>query len=317
MPEAVMKVLIAYDGSTCADAAVEELKYAGFPGHTEALVVTVAHEGFPRKDSVVPRAPEDSAWQAGIKEAAALSNDARLRIQRDFPDWKVSSEPLWGDTQKTLLKTIEHWKPDVVVVGSHGRNAAGRLVLGSVSLELVRHAPCTVRVSRAHTDYASTSPRILVATDGSAHAEAAIQEIAARKWSSEIDVKVICVLQTLVPAVAGMGSLESSTFATEPAFQIIEHSDKEERERLQTVARTSVATLMKNAGITASASLIEGNPADAIVKEAETWNAGTVFVGARGLGLLDRIFLGSVSNAAVNHCHCTVEVVRPQAISKS
>jgi len=307
-----MKVLIAYDGSTCADAAVEGLKFAGFPNGTEALVVTVAHEGWPsRKDSIVGHDSAESAWQAGVKEAAALADHAKLRIQLTFPDWKVSSEPLWGDPLKILLKTIEHWKPDVLVIGSHGRGAVGRMVLGSVSLELVHHAPCTVRVSRAHADYAAASARILVATDGSAHAGAAIQEIARRHWPEESEVKVLCILQTLVPAGTGMHSLESSTFATEPAFQVIDRSDKQEQTRIETVARSSVATL-SNAGLAAHAEVIEGNPPEEIVKRAQIWDAGTVFVGARGLGTLERILLGSASTAAVTHCHCTVEVVRPR-----
>jgi universal stress protein A len=38
---------------------------------------------------------------------------------------------------------------DLVVVGSHGRTGLGRLVIGSVAEQLVRHAPCPVLVARA------------------------------------------------------------------------------------------------------------------------------------------------------------------------
>jgi hypothetical protein len=37
-----MKVLIAYDGSGYADAALDDLRRAGLPGDAEALVVSVA-----------------------------------------------------------------------------------------------------------------------------------------------------------------------------------------------------------------------------------------------------------------------------------
>ena len=36
-----MKVLIAYDGSNCANSALEDLKQAGLPLNTEVLVLTV------------------------------------------------------------------------------------------------------------------------------------------------------------------------------------------------------------------------------------------------------------------------------------
>ena len=37
-----MKLLIAYDGSKCADSALDDLTHAGLPGKGEALVMTVA-----------------------------------------------------------------------------------------------------------------------------------------------------------------------------------------------------------------------------------------------------------------------------------
>jgi hypothetical protein len=42
MPEHQTKVLIAYDGSSCADAALEDLRHAGLPRIAKALVLSVA-----------------------------------------------------------------------------------------------------------------------------------------------------------------------------------------------------------------------------------------------------------------------------------
>jgi nucleotide-binding universal stress UspA family protein len=47
------------------------------------------------------------------------------------------------------------------------------------------------------------------------------------------------------------------------------------------------------------------------VKEAEIWGADAIVIGARGLGPLDRLLLGSVSTAVVSHAPCSVEVFRP------
>ena len=38
--------------------------------------------------------------------------------------------------------------PDLIVVGSHGRSALGRFMLGSVSQKVVTEAHCSVRVAR-------------------------------------------------------------------------------------------------------------------------------------------------------------------------
>jgi nucleotide-binding universal stress UspA family protein len=40
------------------------------------------------------------------------------------------------------------WPADTIVLGSHGRKGLERLLLGSVSYNLVRHAPCSVEVVR-------------------------------------------------------------------------------------------------------------------------------------------------------------------------
>ena len=86
-------------------------------------------------------------------------------------------------------------------------------------------------------------------------------------------------------------------------------ADEQQRERLRKVAEVSAERLQR-AGLTVDARVIEGSPRRKIIEEAELWHAGSIFVGARGLGALDRLLLGSVSSVVVTQAHCTVEVVR-------
>ena len=53
-----------------------------------------------------------------------------------------------------------------------------------------------------------------------------------------------------------------------------------------------------------------GPPADAVLDVAEEVGAGLVLVGARGLGPVGRILLGSVSEGVVHHARCPVLVTR-------
>lgn len=52
--KALSKILIAYDGSACADAALNDLKRAGLPAALEALVLTVADVILPPPADEVP-----------------------------------------------------------------------------------------------------------------------------------------------------------------------------------------------------------------------------------------------------------------------
>ena len=306
-----MKVLVAYDGSLHADAAIQDLKHAGLPENSEILVVSIANDAWPHpRHNDAKEGQFDNPWNDTMKQTAAVAENAANQVRRISPDWTVHSEPLWGDPPEILLKTIDHWKPDLLVVGSHGRNTAGRLLLGSVSLKLVHCAPCSVRVTRLPLEKDANPKRIVVAIDGSDHAKAAVQAVAERRWPVGTEVTVISIFDSLVPSLGRYApSLESNTFATEPAFRVIAEADDHLKSQLHETVQNCVG-LLRNAGLNATGRVIEGQPLTQIAGETKLRHAGTVFVGARGLGALDRLMLGSVSSALVTNSHCTVEVVR-------
>jgi nucleotide-binding universal stress UspA family protein len=121
----------------------------------------------------------------------------------------------------------------------------------------------------------------------------------------------VSVVETLVPAAA---VLEASTYPQEPAVTVIREVDEKERIWLQKTA-TEAGDLLRDAGLTVVETVIEGNPREAIIAEADVWKADAIFVGARGLERVQRFLLGSVSSYITRHAHCTVEVGRHQRAS--
>jgi nucleotide-binding universal stress UspA family protein len=71
-----------------------------------------------------------------------------------------------------------------------------------------------------------------------------------------------------------------------------------------------MAALLRTRGLTVSSVIKEGDPKHILLDEAEQWEADSLFVGARGLSLMERFLLGSVSAAVAARAHCSVEVVR-------
>jgi len=53
-----------------------------------------------------------------------------------------------GEPGEAIVEAAEAESADLIVVGTHGRGAVGRLFLGSVSDHVVRHARCPVMVVR-------------------------------------------------------------------------------------------------------------------------------------------------------------------------
>jgi nucleotide-binding universal stress UspA family protein len=301
-----MKILIAYDGSKSADAAIEDLCKAGLPPGAEALVLCVADGHLPAQYPGHSDTHSDHSWMSRLTEAEALANKGAERVGSLFPKWKISSEALWGSPGKIIMNTCGSWHPDLVVIGSHGRSAVVRAFLGSVSMELIHRAPCSVRITRIQHASSGDPLRIIIGDDGSKEAEEVTRIISERSWPENTEAKIILVAKTLVPAPTG---LEESTFAQEPAFAMIREADEHERMRLRSVADHSLEILCR-AGLNASASVIDGDPGEVILTEAELFHADNIFIGARGLGRMERLLLGSVSTHVVSHARCTVEVVR-------
>jgi len=299
-----MKILIAYDGSISADAAIDDLPRAGLPERADVLVVSVTDGGLHLADDTVPKGSEPR-----LEEAESLAERARKHIASYFPGWTISLAALWGSSAKVILDTCDRWHPDLLVLGSHGRSRVARLFLGSLSLELIHHASCSVRVARSGEPHnGSPAPRLVVGCDGSIPAQAAIRSIAARSWPPNTEVHVISAVQTLVPEPA-VTELEASTFIQEPAFSVIREADEREQVRLRNIS-TTCADSLRGAGISATSAVLDGDPRDVLLTAASACHADAIFIGARGLGRMERLLLGSVSTYIVMHANCSVELVR-------
>src|SRR6187200_2837645 len=130
-----MRVLIAYDGSECADGAIQDLRRAGLPTDVSAFVLSVAElfidvgklppEGDPGSASVIVREARKLAREA-IAEARDTAAAGAQRVTSLFPGWHVESGAAADSPHAAVVAKAEEWPADLVVVGSHGRSALGR-----------------------------------------------------------------------------------------------------------------------------------------------------------------------------------------------
>jgi nucleotide-binding universal stress UspA family protein len=298
-----MKALIAYDGSACADAALDDLKRAGLPGEVEAMVVTVAELWAPPPPATFmpPLTAATEPLPAPVEAARNLAITASRRLQLIFPTWDVRAEALAGSPASAILNKADEWKPDLIVAGSHGRSALGRFILGSVSQKIVTEAHCSARVARGHGRDTGAPARILLGFDGSLDARAAVRAIASREWPEKSAIRVLAVLAPTI--------LDSPLLPWTP--EQIAQREASAREWMQKQV-DAVAEELRSSGLAVTPVITTGDPKQMLLDEADGWGADCLFIGARGNNRLVRFMLGSVATAVVARAHCSVEVVRAE-----
>ncbi len=306
------KILIGYDGSTHAEIIPEDLQKAGMPDDLEAIVLTVAEawELPSIVGNVSPGAGKFVHPNVGIieKHLADVSEQAQTiadtgveQLKKIFPGWRVSGESAFGKASVELIDKADKWSPDLIVVGSQGRSAIGRFILGSVSQKVLHEAHCSVRIAKKRADKDDRAVRILVAVDGSLNSEATVREVAGRNWSKETEIRLIAVNDPFTRSETGYLPWNLEKDAPE---------DSEKARQWIEKVINAPGQILRSPGLNVSEVIRWGDAANKILGEANEWQADSIFVGARGLGRFKRFLLGSVSSAVSTKANCTVEIIR-------
>ena len=312
-----MKILIGYDGSESADAALRDLQRAGLPDDAEALIVSVAdlmmvpamtnYEIFEqaltsrRLASGLMFAQKQTARV--LLEAKALTTKASERLRSYFPNWHVIGQEPAGQPFQELIKKADEWKPDLVVVGSQGHSLAGRLILGSVSKKIVTDSHHSVRVTRGKVGRDEFNPiRLVIGVNGSSEAEHAVRAVGRRLWPDGTEVRIVAVddgtspirIADVLPIAAAMIRDENRESAL-AAHRMVEWAENE----------------LTVIGLDVSVAIEKGDPEKVLIDQARKWDADAIFVGGRRFSsAFERFRLGSVATGLVTKAHCSVEVAR-------
>jgi nucleotide-binding universal stress UspA family protein len=257
------------------------------PADASALVLAVVD---------LPPSPLDIPTIADFKRT--LLDEARRAADELLPLLKgrvaaVESRVVAGDPREEIVRLAHEWTADLVVVGARGLGALATAFLGSVSLAVARHAPCAVLVVRP-------SPRPLrsavVALDGSEGALDAARFFARFPLPSTLAVRLVGVVEPppmprTAPSTARSMLRAAVSLITEDRRRALEAAVDEAAKRFAAPTRE----------------LPVGSPAETLERVAT--DVDLLVMGARGLGPLKRLLLGSVSERVLRHAACPVLIV--------
>jgi nucleotide-binding universal stress UspA family protein len=309
-----MRIVIGYQDDDSSNAAIDDLRRAGLPETgVEARVLAIAPDvGVPADPAFQKRSPA-LAWlaqdrrDAVLSEAMAVAERGAGRLRSLMPGWSVEPVAEAGAVHRVLTEAAETWASDLLVVGSHGRGAVGRLFHGSVAQMVVNNCRRSVRIARGGRKGGGTEGglRILLADDGSPAAESAVSVVAARKWPEGTVISVIFVVELPVAAGAELGP-EAAAFSgelVEVRRDLLDYG----RQLVEATAGT-----LKEAGLTTRELVLEGRPRYLLNELAEKEGIDCIFMGARGHRALERFMLGSVAAGVASGAPCSVEITRPE-----
>jgi nucleotide-binding universal stress UspA family protein len=280
-----MRVIVATDGSPDAKAAVEWTRRLPLPADRRVLVVSAIPA------PLLPTLPdwEKETRQAVLgemQEAAGRLGGTDCRLVEDDP-------------REGIIAVATEWDADLIVMGARGLSAVNEFLIGSVSLGVARHAPCPVLICKG---IPRDLRRVTIAHDGSPGAKAALDFVATLPLSPATQLHVVGVAASVrYPSTAP--DLVAPTLRA-----AIAEIEDERRRSLEAALAPEVARLGSRVPIDVTVRI--GVPARAILQHADATDTDLLVVGARGLGTIKRLALGSVSESVLRHAVCPVLVVR-------
>ena len=141
-----MRILVGVDDSKFSEDAVRAIVAQFRP---QGAQIRVLHVLQPVAVSAPPQMSANYAPELEDQGKRAEELVERLAKMLRTAGFQVDTRVEQGDIRLQLIDAAAEWNADLIVVGSHGRSAIPRLVLGSVAEFVARNADCSVEIVRA------------------------------------------------------------------------------------------------------------------------------------------------------------------------
>ena len=270
-----MEILFATDGLPPAKAAGELLCRLADPSRVNVTILFAQDV-------------EDAGWEdwvaVGVEEAEAAFRGAGIATRL---------LEVKGDAASSIEKALADHGFGLVVLGAGNHDWLDRLAFGSVSTHVFHASPVPVLLVHRPPNPAHERLHVLFGADGSPSAASALDTLAAITQPDRIDLEVRTVVHTLALGFsANPGAYVPTRFI----------EDLLEAERA-TAKRHLGATFdrSREMGFTALGTLGTGWAANDLLTYGEETDADLIVVGARGVGTVSRMTMGSVSAHVARH----------------
>ena len=283
------RILVPYDVSEQADFALEHAL-----GAFESAEVVLLHVIEPFADHTGAGGYDGTLYKQQLENAEEML--ANVRDRYDEAD-RIDTVVHYGRPVHRIIRTINEDGFDHVVIGSHGRDGAARLLLGSVAEAVARRSPVPVTVVREPPRGEEPPADILVPFDASTMSKRALEYAL-----DQFEDGAVTVLYVAYPEENGGRRMDT-------VFEILEDWDEERADHIQSVLLTA-EEIAEERGRTVETTNTDGTPAEAIVEFAREGEFDHIVVGSTGRDGISRLLLGSVAETVVRRAPVSVTVAK-------
>lgn len=124
------RILVPLDGSGLAEAAIPAAVAAASGSATLMLVRAAEARTLPGTD------PIDAQIEA-VQEAEAYLGPVKATLEKQGVG-KIEANVWYGPPAVAIIEAAQLYKPDLIVMSTHGRSGLGRLIFGSVAESVLR-----------------------------------------------------------------------------------------------------------------------------------------------------------------------------------
>lgn len=265
------KILLATDRSAFSEGAVREAISFAKMCSSRLTVMTVL-ESNPEYETIGSK-----FFEAEEKEAQEHLEAVKARALKEGVNCDTAllenDEP-----DRAIVDLAAQKKADMIVIGRRGRKGLAKLLIGEVASKVIAHAPCKVLVvpRAAVIGYKN----ILVATDGSTHANAALTE-------------AIAIAKRCGSHLIALSAMR----------------DESEREEAGNNSGKAVEMARKE-GVSAEGVTPMGRSYDVIVETAGGRGVDLIVMGTYGKTGVKKLLMGSSTEKVIRTAGCAVLVVK-------
>ena len=286
----IKNILCPVDFFPASNAAVNYA--AGLAANYDA-VIHLLHVVTPVPVSVYEYAIDSTAILKSVEEAS-VDEMKNLAARVKGMGVTAETELVVGDVYDEIKRSIDVLKPDLIVMGTHGRRGVERWFMGSTTEKLLRHSPVPLVTISAMSERAFNMPRfrrILVTTDFSDGTPDALAYAFSVAQENESQVTLMHVLHDISADLSGKyrDSLISGL-----RRQLDDMVPAEARNWCDIVTRVET-----------------GVPYRIILRTIEDERPDLLVMNIHGKGMLDRALLGSTAERVVRAASCPVMMIPP------